>query len=160
MLIKKNKVVTLDYTLKNSEGMLLDTSEGRESLLYLHGVGALIPGLEIELDGKKTGDILSVIVPPEKAYGSKSDDLYQKVSKDGFQGEEELSVGMQVQLDTDNGQVIALVSEINGDEVILDMNHPLADMELHFDVEIKNVREATSDEIAHGHAHGVGGHQH
>ncbi len=160
MQIAKNAVVSLNYTLKNGEGTVLDTSEGREPLVYLHGVGALIPGLENELNGKSKGDKMNVVIAPEDGYGSRRDDLLKVVSKDGFQGEEEMQVGMQVQLDTEHGPAIALISKIDGNDVTLDLNHPLADMTLHFDVAIEDVREATEDEIAHGHVHGPGGHHH
>jgi len=160
MQIAKETVVSLNYTLKNSEGELLDTSEGRAPLVYLHGVGGLIPGLEKELDGKVKGDKIVAIIAPEDAYGSRRDDLLKQVSKDGFQGEEEMKEGMQVQLDTEHGPAIAVITKIDGNDVTLDLNHPLADMTLHFDVQIEDVREATADEISHGHVHGPGGHQH
>lgn len=160
MQIAKNAVVSLNYTLKNGEGTLLDTSDGREPLVYLHGVGALIPGLENELNGKVKGDKMNVVIQPEDGYGSRRDDLLKVVSKDGFQGDEEMKVGMQVQLDTEHGPAIALISKIDGNDITLDLNHPLADMTLHFDVAIEDVREATEEEISHGHVHGPGGHQH
>lgn len=160
MMIAKDSVVTMNYTLKNDAGEIMDTSEGRAPLTYLHGVGGLIPGLENELEGKAVTDKLSVVITPEHAYGNRRDDLLQVVSKDGFQGEEELVEGMRVQLDTEEGPVVAVVSSIEGSDITLDMNHPLADMTLHFDVEIVSVRQATTDEIAHGHVHGEGGHQH
>lgn len=160
MQIAEQTVVSLNYTLKNSDGNLLDTSEGRSPLVYLHGVGALISGLEDELQGKVQGDKINAVIPPEKAYGSRSEDLVKLVSKDGFQGEEEIHEGMQVQLETEHGPAIALITKIEGNDVTLDLNHPLADMTLHFDVEIVDVRAATADEISHGHAHGPGGHQH
>lgn len=160
MNIAKDSVVTMNYTLKNDAGEIMDTSEGRTPLVYLHGVGGLIPGLEKELEGKAANDKISVVIAPEDAYGSKSEDLFRTVSKDGFQGEEELLEGMRVQLDTEQGPMIAVVSAINDREVTLDMNHPLADMTLHFDVEVLDVRVATADEIAHGHVHGEGGHHH
>jgi FKBP-type peptidyl-prolyl cis-trans isomerase SlyD len=160
MNIVKDSVVTINYTLKNDAGEILDTSDGREPLVYLHGVGGLIPGLEKELEGKKATDKLNVSVPPEEAYGSRRDDLMRVVSKEGFQGEEEIVPGMRVQLETDRGPAIAVVAGIENENVTLDLNHPLADMTLHFDVEVLNVREAEAEEIAHGHVHGEGGHQH
>ncbi len=160
MNIEKESVVSLNYTLKNEAGEVMDTSIGREPLTYLHGVGALIPGLENELTGKQAADKLNVVIAPENAYGSRRDDLMRVVPKDGFQGTEELKQGMQVQLDTEQGPVVAVVSDIKEDNVTLDLNHPLADVTLHFDVEVLEVREATADEIAHGHVHGEGGHQH
>jgi len=160
MNISKDSVVTMNYTLKNDAGEVMDTSEGRTPLVYLHGVGALIPGLENELNGKAIADKLSVVIAPEDAYGARSEDLLRVVSKDGFQGEEELQEGMRVQLDTENGPMVAVVAKVTGEEVTLDMNHPLADMTLYFDVEVVDVRPATEEELAHGHVHGDGGHDH
>lgn len=160
MEIAKNTVVSLNYTLKNSEGTLLDTSEGRQPLVYLHGVGALIPGLEKELEGKTSGTDVVAIIPPEEAYGTRREDLMKIVPKSGFQGDEEMQEGMQVQLQTEHGPAIAVIYKIEGEEVTLDLNHPLADMTLHFDVNIVDVRAASEEEIAHGHVHGPGGHQH
>lgn len=160
MIIAKESVVTMHYTLKNEAGEVLDTSAGREPLVYLHGVGGLIPGLEKELEGKQANDKLNAVIPPEEAYGSRRDDLLRVVSKEGFQGEEALVEGMRVQLETDRGPAVAVVSGIEGENVTLDLNHPLADVTLHFEVEVLNVREAEADEIAHGHVHGEGGHQH
>lgn len=160
MKIGKHSVVTLDYTLKNGEGILLDTSEGREPLVYLHGVGALIPGLEDDLNGKSKGDKFSTVIEPDNAYGSRKDELLKVVSKAGFQGDEDLEIGMQVQLETEHGPAIAIVTDITGEDVTLDLNHPLADMHLHFDVEVVDVRKATAEEVSHGHVHGPGGHHH
>ncbi len=160
MKISQHTVVSLDYTLKNSEGELLDTSDGREPLVYLQGVGALIPGLEKELEGKEKGENVKAVIAPEDAYGSRRDDLLKVVPKSGFRGEEQMQEGMQVQLDTEHGPALAIISKIDGEDVTLDLNHPLADMTLHFDVTIVDVREASAEEIEHGHVHGPGGHQH
>ena len=161
MKITTNSVVSLDYTLKSNEGEILDTSNGRAPLVYLHGVGALIPGLENELEGLEKGAKKSVTVQPEEAYGTKSDDLLHVVPASGFQGNiDELQIGVQVQLDTEQGPAIATIAKIENDEVTLDLNHPLAGVVLNFEVEIVDVRTATADEIAHGHVHGEGGHHH
>lgn len=160
MKVAKNTVVSLNYTLKNNEGEVLDTSEGREPLVYLHGVGALIPGLENVLEGEGEGSKVSTVIKPEDAYGHRTDDLLHKVPKSGFTGDEEMQEGMRVQLETENGPAIAVISKIEGEEVTLDLNHPLAGMELHFDVEVVGIREAQQEEIDHGHAHGPGGHHH
>lgn len=160
MKIQTNTVVTLNYTLKNSAGEILDTSEGREPLVYLHGVGGLIPGLEAELEGKEKGNSFNAVIAPENAYGKRSDDLLHVVPKSGFQGDEEMQIGMQVQLETEQGPAIATISEIEGENVTLDLNHPLADMELHFAIDVMDLRDATEDEISHGHVHGPGGHHH
>lgn len=160
MKIAKHSVVTMHYTLKNQEGMVLDSSQGREPLVYLHGVGGLIPGLEMELNDKTIGDKVAAVIAPQDAYGEIRKDMLHVVPKSGFQGEEELMEGMQVQLDTEHGPQIAVVSKIAGDEVTLDLNHPLAGMTLYFDVEIMGVRDAEKEEISHGHVHGHGGHHH
>lgn len=160
MKITTNAVVSLDYTLKNNAGEVLDSSQGREPLLYLHGVGALIPGLENEIDGMEKGQSKTVVVQPEHAYGHRSDELLHVVPKSGFQGDEEMQVGMQVQLETEQGPAIASISKIEGDDVTLDLNHPLAGEVLTFEISITDVREATADEITHGHVHGPGGHHH
>lgn len=150
----------MHYTLKDDKGLTLDTSDGREPLAYIQGVGNIIPGLEKEMEGKEVGDKLQAVISPEEAYGVRQENLVQKVPKSGFQGDEELKEGMQVQVSTNNGVAIATVAGIDGEEVTLDLNHPLADVTLHFDVEVMDVRDATKDELEHGHVHGPGGHQH
>jgi FKBP-type peptidyl-prolyl cis-trans isomerase SlyD len=160
MKITTNSVVSLDYTLKNNVGDVLDSSQGRTPLLYLHGVGALIPGLENEIDGMEKGQAKTVVVQPEHGYGHRSDELLHVVPKSGFTGDEEMQIGMQVQLETEQGPAIASIAKIEGEEITLDLNHPLAGEVLTFDISIADVREATADEIAHGHVHGPGGHHH
>ena len=160
MQISKNKVVTIDYTLTNDEGKVLDSSQGQDPLAYIHGVGNIIPGLEEALEGKQAGDALTVTVDPEKGYGLRNDELTQTVSRDLFQGVEELSVGMQFQADGGQGPQVVTVTSIEGDDVTIDGNHPLAGATLNFDVSIVGVREAEEEELAHGHVHGPGGHNH
>jgi FKBP-type peptidyl-prolyl cis-trans isomerase SlyD len=161
MKIAQNKVVMIHYKLADKDGSVIDSSEGRDALAYIQGIGALVPGLEQELDGKVKDDKFSAVITPEHAYGKRDETLIRVVPKSGFQGEEEMSVGMQVQIDTgEEGMAIATLTKIEGDDVTLDLNHPLADIELHFDIEVVDVREATADELAHGHVHGPGGHEH
>ena len=160
MRVAKNKVVSIHYILKSDIGEVLDSSEGKSPLPYIHGTGQLIQGLEKELEGKEAGTELKVVVPPEEAYGEYSKDQVFVVGKAGFQGDEELTVGLQVQVDTGNGQAIAVVTKIEGENVTLDLNHPLAGTTLHFDVKIEDVRDATAEELDHGHSHGEGGVQH
>ena len=161
MRIEQNKVVMMHYKLTDKDGVVIDTSEGRDPLAYIQGIGALVPGLESEIEGKAKGDKFSAIVQPEDAYGNRDEQLVRVVPKSGFQGEEEMHVGMQVQIDTgEQGMAIATLTAIDGEDITLDLNHPLSDMELHFAIEITDVREATTDEIAHGHVHGEGGHHH
>ena len=161
MKIETNKVVSMHYTLKNDKGETLDTSEGKTPLPYIHGTGAIIHGLEKELEGKVTGDKIDARIEPKDAYGEYSEENLKKVPKAGFQGNEELKEGMQVQVGMENGHhAIAIVSAVEGEEVTLDLNHPLAGMTLHFNVEIMDVRDAAPEELSHGHVHGPGGHQH
>lgn len=160
MKIEKNKVVSMHYTLKDDKGEIMDSSEGKSPLPFIQGNGQLIPGLEIQLDGKEKGVKMQVTVAPADAYGEFRDDMVFKVSKEGFRGEEELKVGMQVEVELEQGKSIAVVSNVEGDDVTLDLNHPLAGQTLHFDVEIMDVRVATEEELSHGHVHGEGGHQH
>ena len=161
MLITKDMVVSIDYTLKNPEGDVLDTSEGKQPLSYLHGSGGIIPGLETALEGKESGSSLQVTIPPADAYGEKDDALIQQLPPDMFQGVDEVKPGMQFQARGENGQArIVTVTAVADDGVTIDANHPLAGVTLNFDVTVREVREATTEEIQHGHVHGPGGHHH
>lgn len=160
MKIEDNKVVQIHYHLTDSDGNVLDSSEGREPLAYIHGVGNIIIGLEKQLAGKSAGDKVKAVVEPAEGYGERDDNLMQKVPKSGFQGDEELQVGMQVQVGTEQGTAIASVAKIEGEDVTLDVNHPLAGVTLNFDVDVVDVRDASKEELDHGHVHGPGGHQH
>lgn len=162
MTIEANKVVQMHYTLKDEQGNVLDSSEGRDPMAYIHGIGNIIPGLEKEMEGKVAGDSLVAVISPEDGYGTRKDDLVHIVPLSGFQsdGDEKLAEGMQVQVETNQGMNVATVAKIDGDDVSLDLNHPLAGVTLHFDVEVVSVREAEKEELEHGHAHGVGGHNH
>jgi FKBP-type peptidyl-prolyl cis-trans isomerase SlyD len=163
MIVEDNRVVNIHYTLKNAAGEVLDSSEGRAPLAYIQGIGNLIPGLERELHGKKAGDKVNAIIAPADAYGEYDEAMLHTVPRSGFraeEGEEGPEVGLQVQLETEQGIVIATVTKVDGDDVTLDLNHPLAGEQLFFDVEIMHVRPATKVELDHGHAHGEGGHHH
>lgn len=154
LLIGNDVVVSINYKLTNNEGETLDSSEGNEPLSYLHGAGNIIPGLENALTGKTQGDSLQVKVGPEEAYGEVMPDLVQKVPMSMFQGVEELDVGMVFQTQSPDGQThLVTVREIEGEEVTIDGNHPLAGQELNFDVTVEGVRDATAEEIEHGHVH-------
>lgn len=153
MQVKKNTVVTIDYTLKDDEGNILDTSKGRRPLKYLHGNGNLIPGLENALEGKEKGTSFQVVVKPEDGYGFFNENLVQELSKDLFEDSENLQVGMQFQAQTEQGSYILTIIEVKADSVVVDGNHPLAGKNLNFDIDIIDIREATQEEIAHGHAH-------
>ena len=161
MEITKEKVALIDYTLKNSDNEIIDSSNGKEPLAYLHGFGGLIPGLETELEGKKSGDSFNVSIKPEDAYGLKDDKHIQTMKKEMFQGVDKIEVGMQFQAQSPEGQArMITIVEIDGDDVKADGNHPLAGETLHFEVTVKEVRDASEEELSHGHVHGAGGHQH
>ena len=151
----------MHYELKDAEGEVLDSSKGQEPLVYLHGAGNIIPGLEEALVGKAVGDTVDAVVAPEKGYGMPVDALVQTVPKEAF-GEEvsKVEVGMRFQAETEQGPVPVVVTAMDEKTVTVDGNHPLAGKELHFNVSIAEIREASAEEIEHGHAHGPGGHQH
>lgn len=160
MSVAKDKVISIDYTLTNDQGDVMDSSSGKEPLAYIHGSGGLIPGLEKELDGKVVGDKLVAIVAPEDAYGVFSDELVQEVPLENFQEKSEVKVGAQFQVQNDGHVSIATVTAVGENSATIDMNHPLADQTLHFDVEVMDIRDATKEELEHGHVHGAGGHHH
>lgn len=161
MQIEKNKVATIDYTLTNPEGQVLDTSKGGQPLSYLHGVGGIIPGLETALEGKNKGDQLTVTIPPDKAYGNRNDQLVQDVPRKMFQGVSDIKTGMQFRAQGPQGQQqVVTVVDVQPETIKIDANHPLAGVTLNFDVNVVDVREATQEELSHGHVHGPGGHQH
>jgi len=153
MKISKDSVVTIDYTLKDNSGAVLDTSADREPLSYIQGAGAIIPGLENALEGKQKGESLSVTLASKDAYGDYDESLIVTVPKDKLQVDAEIKVGMQFQTQTQYGPRILIVKAIEGNDIKLDGNHPLAGQELNFDVFIKEVREATKEELEHGHVH-------
>lgn len=160
MIVAKDTVVSIDYTLKNSEGEVVDTSAGGEPMLYLHGAKNIIVGLEQELEGKATGDELTIEVKSELAYGERVEALIQEVPKEAFGELGEIEVGMRFQAETEQGPVPVMVTAITDSTVTVDGNHPLAGQDLYFEVKINEVRVATMEEIEHGHVHGQGGHQH
>lgn len=161
MLIADQHVVTIDYTLSNDAGEVIDSSAGAEPLVYLHGAGNIIAGLENALLGKQIDDEIEVSIEPEDAYGEYSAELITTLGREMFEGVDELQVGMQFHASApDGGMQIVTIREIDGDDVIIDGNHPLAGQQLNFKVKVVGVRAASEEEIAHGHVHGEGGHQH
>ncbi|VAW55380.1 FKBP-type peptidyl-prolyl cis-trans isomerase SlyD [hydrothermal vent metagenome] len=160
MQIESNTVVTLHYTLKNNDGKVIDQSDDG-SFLYLHGAMNIVPGLEKVLTGKSAGNELSVKVSPEDGYGVKEANRIQKVPKDMFDNADEIKVGVQFHAQSPDGDaVVVTVTEIKDDAVVVDGNHALAGIELNFEVKVVDVREASDEEIEHGHVHGSHGHQH
>ena len=157
MQIEKDKVATLHYTLKDTDGNILDQSEDG-SFVYLHGAMNIIPGLEIALSGKAAGEEFNVKVAPEDAYGVRNEEQIQEVPKGMFEEGVAIDVGMQFHAEGPNGEMIMVtVTEVKDEVVVIDGNHPLADKELHFDVKVVEVREATSEELEHGHVHSAEG---
>lgn len=156
MQIEKNKVAAIHYTLRNNEGEIIDSSEGRDPLYYLHGAGNLIIGMEEGLEGKGPGEKINIKVSPEKGYGELDPGMVQKVPRSAF-GAQEVKPGMK--FSTNQGGVVT-VTEVGLEEITVDANHPLAGVELNFDVEVMEVRNATDEELSHGHVHGPGGHHH
>jgi FKBP-type peptidyl-prolyl cis-trans isomerase SlyD len=158
--IGKHSVVEIHYTLKNSEGEVMDSSSGGEPLTYLHGAQGLIPGLEKELDGKKVGDSFQAIIPPALAYGEANPALIHTIDKSMFKGVEKIEPGMVFTAQGENGHQHITVTAVEGDQVTIDGNHEMAGKTLHFDVEVISIRDATEEEIDHGHVHAHGDHHH
>lgn len=160
MQIENNKVVTLHYTLKDNDSNVLDQSDDG-SFAYLHGAMNIIPGLEKALEGKVAGGEISVTVSPEEGYGVRDDGRIQEVPKNMFEGDTEIQVGMQFHSQGPNGEMLVVtVVEIKEDVVVIDANHPLAGVDLNFDVKIIEVRDASPEEVEHGHVHDPDGHHH
>ncbi len=160
MQIEVQKVVTLNYTLTDNEGTVIDESRD-SSFAYLHGASNIIPGLENALTGKKSGDSLSVSVAPDDGYGERDASRTQSVPKNMFPEDAEIEPGMQFHAQgPDEETIVVTVTEVEDETVTVDGNHPLAGVELNFAVEIIEVRDALQEEIEHGHVHGPDGHHH
>jgi FKBP-type peptidyl-prolyl cis-trans isomerase SlyD len=160
MTIEKNKVGQIHYSLTDADGNLIDASN-ENPLAYLHGHANLIPGLEKQLEGKKVGDKFTASISPEEGYGEVQAHLVQEgVPKSMFQGVDNLEVGMRFEAQSEQGVHSVEITEVGDETVTVDGNHPLAGKTLNFDIEVVGVRDATEDELEHGHAHGDGGHQH
>lgn len=152
--ITKGVVAAIDYTLTDDKGEVLDTSKGRQPLSFLQGYGNIVPGLEKALEGKAKGDTFKVTIPPEEGYGNRSDEHIKTLPKAQFQGPAEITTGMQFR--SRSGPVT--VTKVEGDTITIDGNHPLAGKALTFEVTIKDLRNATAEELAHGHQHDGGAH--
>tara|TARA_A100001015_G_scaffold29062_1_gene32303 strand:- start:3342 stop:3821 length:480 start_codon:yes stop_codon:yes gene_type:complete len=159
MKIEKGKVVLMHYTLKNDKGDVLDSSIGKEPLGFIHGHGQLISGLEYVLTGKKKGEKFTTVVQPEDAYGDKQNDLIQQIPLSQFDNKDAVKVGVQFQTNGPD-QAIATVIAVDKEEATVDLNHPLAGQELYFDIDVQEVRDATQEEVDHGHVHGKAGETH
>lgn len=158
--ISVNKVVSLAYVLRDDDGEIIDQSETGSPLLYLHGAQNIVPGLEEQLEGVAEGESVKATVSPEKGYGPRIGEA-QDVPRNLFPDDAELTAGMQVVAHDDDGrQIPFFITGITDDTITVDPNHPLAGETLHFEVTVQSLRDATEEEIAHGHPHGSGGHHH
>ncbi|HEX3904951.1 MAG TPA: peptidylprolyl isomerase [Polyangia bacterium] len=158
MQITDQKAVTIHYTLKDDAGEVLDTSRGRDPLNYLQGAGNVVPGLEKALAGKEAGATIAVTLAPEEAYGPRDDGNVRNVPLRKLSADGKVTAGTRCRVQTADGAQLAQVVAVRGDYATVDLNHPLAGMQLHFDVEVVAVRDATPEELGHGHVHGPGGH--
>jgi FKBP-type peptidyl-prolyl cis-trans isomerase SlyD len=152
MNIANNTVVTIHFTVCSSDGTQIDTSRNGEPMVFLQGSHFMIEGLEDELEGKTDGDKFVTDIPPKHAYGERHEELVQAVPKTMFENME-INPGMTFRATTDDGEQSVMIIDVNDDDVIIDGNHPLSGLTLNFDVEVLEVREATEEEIAHGHPH-------
>jgi FKBP-type peptidyl-prolyl cis-trans isomerase SlyD len=159
MKIEKDRVVRFHYTVAEVGQEPLETSRGREPIAILFGHGNIIPGLEKAMEGREAGDSFSADVPAAEAYGERREGLIQRVPKKHF-GDQRLEPGMQVVVNTNFGPRAVTIEKVGLSVVDIDLNHPMAGKDLHFDIEIVEVREASAEEIEHGHVHGDGGHEH
>jgi FKBP-type peptidyl-prolyl cis-trans isomerase SlyD len=159
MSLTKNQVASVAYTLTNAEGQVIDQADKENPMAFIHGVGGMILGFEKALEGKNVGDSFSLVVEPADAYGERNDTLTQDLERSMFAGipDDQLVVGAQFQSQTDAGIEVVTIAAIEGDTVKIDANHPLAGETLHFDVEMLDIRDATEEELAHGHVHAAGG---
>lgn len=153
MQITDKTIAEFHYTLTNDDKEVIDSSHDREPMRYLHGSSTIVAGLEEEMEGKKPGDKFQVAVTPENGYGERVEQLVQTVPRSAFEGVDEVAPGMRFRAETQQGPVTVMVTEVGDEEVTVDGNHPLAGENLNFDVEVVAVREATPEEIEHGHPH-------
>ncbi|MDR0998567.1 MAG: peptidylprolyl isomerase [Treponema sp.] len=160
MKVEKNCVVAIDYTLTDDNNQVIDSSSGLEPLEYLHGHGSIVPGLERALESRETGDKITVAVSAGDGYGERDEKLVMNVPLSRFDGAEPLEEGMQFEAQTPEGRRIVTITGVKDKTVTVDGNHPLAGMNLNFEVTIKSIREANAGELSHGHVHGHHGHGH
>ncbi len=156
MQIAKNKVATITYTLTDDAGAIIDKASEQDPFSFIQGVGNIIRGLENALEGKAAGDSLNVTIAPQDAYGEYDDTLTQVLSEEMFEGVDEVKPGMQFHAQTNQGMSVVTVTQVSEGNVTIDANHPLAGVTLNFDVSVLEVRDASEDELEHGHVHGPG----
>ncbi|MDT8409816.1 MAG: peptidylprolyl isomerase [Wenzhouxiangellaceae bacterium] len=154
MQVSPDTVVKIDYTLTDSDGEVIDTSEGREPLAYLHGHGNIVPGLEKALEGAAEGQEVKAVVEPEEGYGPHRQELVQEVSMEAFAGMDNVEPGMKFNAESAQGPLVVKVTKVEGEQVTIDANHELAGKELNFDVKVRDVREARPEELEQGQVAG------
>jgi FKBP-type peptidyl-prolyl cis-trans isomerase SlyD len=161
MKVELKKVVGIEYTLTLEDGEVADTNAGQDPLLYIHGFGGIIPGLEKALEGLSVGDKKQVTIEPKDAYGEVIEEAFQELPLNAFPKGVKLEEGLILQMVTEEGYPVpAIVDEVKEDSAVLDLNHPLAGRTLSFDVKVVEIRDASPEELEHGHAHGPHGHHH
>jgi FKBP-type peptidyl-prolyl cis-trans isomerase SlyD len=161
-VVKNGKVISINYVLRNSGGEQIDQSEKNEPFTYLHGASQIVKGLEQGISDLKVGDKKKVVVSPKDGYGEVNPKLKLTLKRDAFPDDVKLEAGMQFEADSSNdgNPMVFTITDVKGDDITIDGNHPLAGETLHFEIEVVGVRDATADEKQHGHAHGAGGHNH
>ncbi|WP_299496050.1 peptidylprolyl isomerase [uncultured Shewanella sp.] len=160
MSINDDMVVQFNYTLRDEKGDVLETNEGHDPIAYLHGHDNMMPGVEKSIEGKEVGEKFTVTLPAAETYGERNEEAEQRVSVKHLQGAKVWKPGMRALINTEQGQRQVTIIKVGKFMATVDVNHPLAGRELTFDIELLDARDATAEEIAHGHAHGKGGHQH
>ncbi|WP_282110457.1 FKBP-type peptidyl-prolyl cis-trans isomerase [Shewanella algicola] len=160
MSIKDDMIVQFNYTLRDEKGEVIESNEGRDPIAYLHGHDNMMPGIEDAITGKEVGDKFSVTPPAADTYGERQEDTEQRVSVKHLVGAKVWKPGMAAMIQTEQGQRQVTVLKVGKFMATVDVNHPLAGRELTFDIEVVGTRDASDEEIAHGHAHGAGGHHH
>ena len=153
MKVAPNKVVTVSYTLTDDEGEILDQTDEAEPMVYLHGAGQLIPGVESALDGCEVGQQIEVDIDAEQGYGEYEEDMRMEFPRDYFAEIDDLEVGLELEIELDEVDLLVTVEEITDETVTVDANHELAGLDLHFSGKVLSIRDATEEEIEHGHAH-------
>lgn len=160
MKIENNKVVGIEYTLKDKSGKIMDSNEGQELLYFIQGQGNIVPGLEKAMAGKSSGDSFEVVVKAADGYGEYNEELIRRIPLDVVKHLKNLEIGGMLQAQGPDGVEVLTITDINDKELVLNGNHPMAGHDLYFNIRVGEIREATKDEMEHGHAHGPDGHHH
>lgn len=158
--VEENRVVTLAYTLSEVGGEVLDRATESDPVVYLHGHGSLVPALEEALAGREVGEKFELELPPEDAFGPRLEEAERVIPRDAFPPDLELEPGLELALEDDGEAVPFWIKKVEGDRIVIDLNHPFAGRTVRFEAEVLKIREATEDELSHGHAHGPDGHHH